>query len=301
MWLNKYIDNIQMPNFTKLGKESSTYNAFYEYWLESLFERVMRLFVWENTYEVPAKEIEQRLIMIGHAGIAKYGGKLTAFYGSFSGPTVYYDEFTKYTVHSPLYSDTLKIDDEVVVVSNNALKNPVYPLLHHYAVELAHIDVSLVSLAINSRESGGVPIVQTEKQKQSVEAYLSKLYNGQYGIVSDPAMLGVQWAGGSKNTSQSIVDMQQIKEKTLKSFYQDIGVRSAFEKRSNSVESEVEADTSLLLLNLSDMLASRQKACDDVNKAFGTNWSVHIAEEIQYGLENDPEMRGEEVEADDIN
>ena len=49
---------------------------------------------------------------------------------------------------------------------------------------------------------------------------------------------------------------------------------------------EVEADTSLLLLNLSDMIHYREKGAEEVNKMFGTNWTVHIAEEIDYSTEN---------------
>ena len=77
------------------------------------------------------------------------------------------------------------------------------------------------------------------------------------------------------------------KEKISKSFYSDIGVRSDFEKRNNTVMAEVEADTSLLLLNLSDMIDCRKKAANEVNKMFGTNWSVHIAKEIDYSVENE--------------
>ena len=36
-------------NLSKLAKISCTYNANYDYWVEQLFERIMRLFVWENT------------------------------------------------------------------------------------------------------------------------------------------------------------------------------------------------------------------------------------------------------------
>ena len=42
----------------------------------------------------------------------------------------------------------------------------------------------------------------------------------------------------------------------------------------------------MLLLNLSDMIASREKGAKEVNKMFGTNWTVHVAEEIDYGDEN---------------
>ena len=83
------------------------------------------------------------------------------------------------------------------------------------------------------------------------------------------------------------MEIMETREKLIKSFYSDIGVRSAFEKRNNTVQAEVEADTSLLLLNLSDMLHQREIACKQVNGLFGTNWSVHVAEEIDYGAENE--------------
>ena len=37
--------------------------------------------------------------------------------------------------------------------------------------------------------------------------------------------------------------VMETREKLIKSFYSDIGVRSAFEKRNNTVMAEVEADT----------------------------------------------------------
>lgn len=151
---------------------------------------------------------------------------------------------------------------------------------------LAHAEVTFIDALVNARDSGGVPIAQTEKQKQSIADYQGKLFNGQFGVVSDMGMLGVQYAGSDRKTSQSIMDIVTTREKILKSFYSDIGVRSAFEKRSNSVEAEVEADTSLLLLNLADMIKCRQDGAEAVNNMYGTNWSVHIAEEIDYGAEN---------------
>ena len=81
--------------------------------------------------------------------------------------------------------------------------------------------------------------------------------------------------------------MARKRTKLIKSFYSAIGVRSAFEKRSNSIEAEVEADTSLLQINISDMIKCRETACEQINKMFGTNWNVHIADEIDYGLENE--------------
>lgn len=157
---------------------------------------------------------------------------------------------------------------------------------------------------VNARDSGGIPVAGTEKQKASIKQYQSDVFNGKYGVVTDLGLLGINYIGADRKTSQNITDVMQTREKILKSFYSDIGVRSAFEKRSNSVEAEVEADTSLLLLNLSDMIDKRKKGCEEVNKMFGTNWTVHIAEEIDYGVENqriqfDSATEVHEVEVED--
>ena len=292
MFLEEYVENKEGSKVLKLARESTTYNRGYMYWRDALFERVMRLFVWEGTGELKPKEIEQRLHIAGHCGITKINGKreLTAMFGTFYGVTKYLDEFTNYMVRCPIYSGKRTIGKDVVVINNNSLRNATYYLIHHYAVLLAHTEVTLVNELVNARDSGGIPIASTEKQKASILDYQGKVYNGQYGVVSDMGMLGVNYAGTDRKTAQNIIDIIEVREKLIKSFYSDIGVRSAFEKRNNTVQAEVEADTSLLLLNLSDMLDCRKKACEEVNDMFGTNWSVHVAEEIDYGAENQRTM-----------
>jgi len=279
----------------KYARASGTFNSCYKYWSEQLFERVMRLFVWENTdadkdkktIDKLPKEIEQRLILKGHCGITdKLDSEPTAFFGSFYGVTKYHDEWSHYTVHCPVYTGQFEIGKNIVVIYNDALRNPIYPLIHHYSILLGHTDVTIINELINYRDSNGIPIAQTEKQKASIEDYQKKRFNGQYGAVTDIGALGIEYAGATIGSTQSLRDTFETREKILKSFYSDIGVRSAFEKKNNSVTAEVEADTSLLLLNLSDMLKYRQMGADAVNAMFGTNWSVHIAEEIDYGAEN---------------
>ena len=45
---------------------------------------------------------------------------------------------------------------------------------------------------------------------------------------------------------------------------------------------EVKADDPMLLLNLSDMLEFRKRGCDEVNRLFGTNWTVELNPVIDY-------------------
>lgn len=288
-----FLDTDEGRHISKLARDSATFNMAYAYWREQLFERIMRLFIWENTYDestkkgVKPKEIESRLLLSGHCGIMKYDNELTAFFGTFYGVTKYMDEWTQYTVRCPIYSGSHTINKDIIVIDNNALRNPSFSLVHHYAILLAHTEVSLMHAMINVRDSGGVPVASTEKQKRSINEYQCKLFNGEYGVVTDIGNLGIEYMGADRRTNQDIMNIMECREKLIKSFYSDIGVRSAFEKRNNTVMAEVEADTSLLLLNIADMRRRREDGCEAVNKMFGTNWSVRVADEISYGDENE--------------
>lgn len=268
--------------FDKLSKGACTYNALYGYWREQLFERVMRLFVWES--DVEQKEIEQRLIIAGHCGITKLPRKkeLTAMFGTFYGVTEYFDEFKNYTVHCPIYAGTRTIGKDIAIISNNAERNPVLPLIHHYAQLLAHAEVTFLNILINARDNSGIPIVSTERQKQAVIQYQGKKFNGQYSAIADPGALGVNYTQQTTLNSSLYKEMWETRNNILKEFYSDIGVKAAFEKQSNTIDAEVRSNDSLLLLNIKDMLDYRKRGCEAVNKLYGTNWSVKVSDEINY-------------------
>ena len=288
-----FMDTDEGRRIIKLARESCTYNMAYMYWREQLFERIMRLFIWENTYDeatntgIKPKEIESRLLLSGHCGIARYEGELTAFFGSFYGVTKYLDEWSHYNIRCPIYSGQRTINKDIVVIDNNSLRNPSYALVHHYATLIAHSEVTLAHALVNVRDSGGVPVASTEKQKRSIEEYQGKIFNGQYGVVTDIGNIGLEYMGSDRRTNQNLNEIMEVRERLIKSFYSDIGVRSAFEKRNNTVMAEVEADTSLLLLNIADMRRRRENGCKAVNAMFGTNWSVRVADEISYGDNNE--------------
>ena len=278
-------DNI----FLKDIEKACTLPDFFRFWRDNLFERLMRLFIWEGTGELDPKEIEERVLMAGHCGIAKYKGKPTAFFGSFFGVTVYQDEWTGYNVHSPIYSNTFKIDKNIAIINNNSLRNPSLEHVNHYAKLLAHADVTLMLQMVQARDAGGVPIAQNEKAKQSLLQYQKDVYNGKLATVSDLAGIGVNFLGADRHTNLDINAVWDVRTKLLKAFYADIGVRATFDKRSNAVVDEITSDSSMLLYNVSDMLEERKKGAEKVNKLFGTNWSVRLSDQINYTTENEPE------------
>lgn len=272
--------------------DACTYPAFYRYWTNELFERLMRVFVWENTYElegskiigIDPKQIESRLILKGFCAITKLPNEkeLTAFFASMFGPTKYYDEWKQVNVHCPIYAGTRTIDKDAIIINNTPIRTPTYMHVHHYSTMLAHAEVTLIDMLVDARDNGGVPVAQTQKQFESIRGYQKKRFIGKYDVVTDMGGLGVDYAGSDRKTSQPVLDVLEVRNKLIRSFYSDIGVRSAFEKKSNVNSLEIDGNDSVLEFNISTMLKQRELACEKVNELYGTNWSVHVAEEIDY-------------------
>lgn len=292
-----------LPDFVDIKnlQNACTLPDFYLYWRDNLFERIMRLFIWDTGDDLPPKEIEERLYLAGHCGIAAYDG-LTAFFGSFFGVTKYYDEWTNYNVHCPIYSNIYTIGKDIAIIENNSLKNPSIEHVNHYAKLLAHTDVTLMRLLVEARDSGGVPIAKNESAKQSIINYQKKVYVGKLASIMDLAGVGVEYMGADRHTQLKIAEVWDTRTKLLKQFYADIGVRATFDKRSNTVVDEVTSDSSMLLYNVSDMLECRQRGADAVNAIFGRNWSVRLSDQINYTAENEPEEieAAEEVRDNDL-
>ena len=282
-YLNTYLDLLPGIDISKYAMENTTYSGFYFYWRDELFGRCMRLFK-ENTDPIKPKEIEVRLMLRGHCGIAimPRDKELTAFFGTFTGISKYYDEKPFYTVTSPIWSSTLKIGRDIEVIDNNQIRNPLFDLIHHYAIILAHTEVTYIDSLVNARMSGGVPVATTEKQKTSIKDFLGKVFNGKFDVVTDIGNLGLDFVGAHTSTAQPIEALWNARTRILSSFLSDIGVKSGIDKRSNTVKDEVDADTPSLLININDMLESRKEGFERVNKHWGTNWSIEINPDLNY-------------------
>lgn len=280
MFLNFYDKNEKMKKSIK----EATFNDFYNYWKNMLLQRAMRLFVWHNI-SIEQKEIESALLLNGHGVVTMHDGKLAVFMGNMSGkPTIYYDEFEEYVIHSPIYSKVLTIKDnkDGVLMSNNSIRNALYPLITHYAMLLSHVELTYINTLINGRDASGVPVVQNEAQRQSVINYRNNLRDGKVTSISDPAFLGVEFHGLKNSTAISIIDIQEARDNILNNFYADLGVKTTWNKKGNMIREEVNGNDAMLLMNISDMLANRKLACEAINSKYGTNWSVTLAPELEY-------------------
>ena len=292
MFFDEYLKN--NTNIKRILKTSGTFEAGYDYWSNYLSERVLRLFKWNGPDDdgVPQRELEIALMFGGSCGVTdKYKKTLSVFSGEYAGgPTQYYDVFKQYSVHSPVYSAILTIDKNVAVGRNNNVMNSALPLIHRYAMMLAHTEVSIVDVLMDGRTSS-VPIASTPAQEQSLIEYRNALCNGKVKPIRDPAFSGVQFIDLKGDIGLELKDLVETRENLLNSFYSDIGVKTAWNKKGNMIQEEVEASDGLMLFNINDMLECRKRLCEDVNRMYGTNWRVDITDELKPKEVNDEESK----------
>lgn len=287
-YLQTYLD-LTGINISDYARESTTYSAFYFFWRDELFSRCMKLFD-DITDPVPPHEIEIRLFLQGHCGITicPKDNELTAFFGEPTGVSKYFDRKPQYCVRSPIYSGTHDVvskekpNADCVVIYNNTLMNPLYDLVHHYACILAHTEVTYIHTAVIARTPNGIPVAASEIQKKSFSDFFAKLFNGKFGFVTDLGQMGVETVGAHTNVIQGVEELWNARERILASFLSDIGIKTGVNKRSNTVDDEINADTPSLLVNINDMLKAREEGFERVNKRFKVNWSTKINDNLNY-------------------
>lgn len=282
MDLNYFIEQCRPNTINRKLSFKKAYTA----WRNTLVERVINIFEWKNL-PFKQKEIEILLTFVGFCGITKSKkSELMAVYGSMSGVTNYPDQFTTFTYATPLESGIKQIDKDIVVIDNNQIRLPLIDIINSYATLLAHTDLSLQAILINSRATGLVT-AKTQAQVDSIASWYSSLENGKTLAVLDGKSFeslmddeGIKVVPMNYPSAMTIDSYYQIRENLLKSFYSEIGINSMRDKRERVVEAELDTNLNRILFNIDDMLKSRKDACTKINSIFGTNISVDYNEEI---------------------
>lgn len=277
-----FLDTYNKNFIKKVEKEEVVVSRSYLYWLDTLFEKTIRIFEWDGL-PFPQKEIEMRCIYDGFCGFVndKNDGLMVAS-GSLSGTTQYFDEFTHFTYSAPTARGGQKrIGEDCVIISNNSLRNPLFPLISRYASLLAHADVTLKCSLVNLRAIDTYA-VENDGVAESVASYYNKIYEGSSGtIVDDSLVESVKNISSSRNGSNAIKETIECRNELLKSFYNEIGVRYSRDKKERMITDEVNNDNQMLLLNVNDMMKQRIKACEEINNMFGINVSVKLSDEFE--------------------
>lgn len=286
MYMN-YLDILsKTANQRRLAASSQTFTFWYKYWKQTLLEKAIHVFTVDTQGEIPFRAVEKILLLNGSVGITdKYRGskgKLAAFFGENCGETTaYYDLYKDFSYNSPVDSRVLRVNKDIVMGWNNSTKTSIEPMLHTFAVLLAHTDVSIINKLINCREKS-VAIAGNKTQLQSLQNYRNDLANGKVTPIYDPALSFVDFKTFPSTADMSLSELETFKKDTINLFLNFIGVKTNIEKKGNLIEAEANANDSMLVFNLEDMEECWQKLVDDVNEKYGRNWELRKSKAIDY-------------------
>lgn len=293
----------------------------YRYWCRTLTEKCIgmtKITGLEEQPNIPVKQVQMDLVLFGQCGIfkhPKYG--LCEVHGTPGGaPDMFYHP-TLYTYANPvLGSGALKIghvgnpdmtsDKYCAVIYNQytdvpdagGLINPqgLWPTIKRNAAMLADIESSITVLAVNRRATA-FPAASTEPLAKSVEAAWQFLRAGEFKAITSGSILdtveSIPFDNGSRD---SLTELYELKRSVLKSFLEEIGIKTIYEKKERMNVDEVGAGNQLLVVNLDDMISCQQEGWDVANKLFGLDVHVSIDEDYDPRLVDEQMIEEDEEE-----
>ena len=296
MKLNNFIDvfklkgkqkNTTMSNATKydlMEDVSDVYNG-YNYYINYLYEKLIRIFKYENLPPtIPRDALENYILSNGYGGVTKnpkYG--LVAVPCTKYGVGLYpnYEPLAQYC--TPLMQGTnLVIGRDIVVVKNNSYQISCDSIVKRYARMLADFDAT-ENIIISNMRMQVLPSFDNEDSAESYKAVMVANRLGQVDSVIDKSFLQkgsfTPYASGSATTK--INDVVSARNEVLRTFLAEIGITSANDKRERMVVDEVNVNSQMLLFNVSDMLECRRKAVEQINSLYGTNIIVDLSDEYK--------------------
>lgn len=255
--------------------------------LQSLYVRktlikTQKIFDYENLPEtMPADDIELMLQTRGSIAVTNFNlSSLYAFTGGLGGePSPYYRP-TLYVVANPAlkYSESLKIDEDCVVIRNDPLYMGLLPVIKHASYLLAQCDISFKFACINIRVPAIVKAKDDNTYRSAIEFFEQVSEGKEIGVVMDDDLADGIGVYDYSNSDISITHLIELKQYILSTFYQDLGIQLQFNMKREAInEAEAALSESVLYPTIDDMLLERQKGFDKVNKMYGTNIKVKLS------------------------
>lgn len=267
-----------------------------------MLNRLQGLFSYENLPKsIPARSLELLLQVNGHCAISDVDGSLYAFRCSLGGePDPYYMPTIAVVANPALkLSKTYKINEDCVVIPNDAMYRGLMPLLRRYVTSLVENDVTMNLANINMRLTTLIT-AGDDKTKYAAEKFLKDIIDGKLGVLANNTFkesLGTQpyAASGQGNQVTQLIEYEQYLKASM---LNELGIQQNWNAKRESINGEEAGmnDQSLLPL-IYDMYQQRVEGMERVNEMFGTDIQVKFGypwkETIDDPVEDEPEEEKE--------
>lgn len=289
------LDNLHIPN--TYFKDSVSYR----YWFRSLLHKIDSSIIftglpegWNNDFFMFCLWVRGFVLVFEtkRKELIKYGTNGIVFQPCYlSGKRDFYYQPTSAIVANPYVS--LKNDDFKLGKKAHLLKlTPdflgVLDILDFYAEKLSELSKGIDMSILNSK-LGVIATASNEAQSATLKAIYDKLQKGETLIVWDdltkdsneviprkePFEIWVQELKKNYILTDQLSDLQTI----LDSFYNEIGLPVANEKKERLITSEADFASRQSQARISCWVETLKESLDIINKDFNTNIEVHYVSE----------------------
>lgn len=242
-----------------------------------MLDRTQRMFEYNGLPDtIPARMLEFQLQVNGFTCIAEHNGELYAYWGGLGGEPDVYLRPTICVVSNAAqrFSKSFKIDEDCVIIRNDAFLYGMLPLFRRYATAMVENDLSFRLASINSR----IQALITAPDDTTAEAgnkYLEDIEDGKLGVIASNEFLDGLKAQPVQGSMRTFTDLIEYQQYLKASWFNEIGLNANYNmKREKLSTTESQMNSDALLPLVDDMLEQRRLGVEKVNEMFGTNITV---------------------------
>lgn len=245
-----------------------------------MLDRTQRMFEYTGLPDtIPKRMLELQLQVNGFSCIAEHNGELYAYWGGLGGePDVYYRP-TICVVANPAqkFSKQFRIDEDCVIIRNDAFLYGMMPLFRRYASAMVENDLSFMMASINSRIQALIT-APDDATRAAGEKFLEDVVDGKLGVIASNEFLDGLKAQPVQGSMRTFTDLIEYQQYLKASWYNEIGLNANYNmKREKLSTTESQMNNDALLPLVDDMLEQRRLGVERINEMFGTNISVDFA------------------------
>ena len=245
-----------------------------------MLDRTQRMFEYTGLPDtIPKRMLELQLQVNGFSCIAEHNGELYAYWGGLGGePDVYYRP-TICVVANPAqrFSKQFTIDEDCVIIRNDAFLYGMMPLFRRYASAMVENDLSFMMASINSRIQALIT-APDDATRAAGEKFLEDIVDGKLGVIASNEFLDGLKAQPVQGSMRTFTDLIEYQQYLKASWYNEIGLNANYNmKREKLSTTESQMNNDALLPLVDDMLEQRRLGVERINEMFGTNISVDFA------------------------
>ena len=288
-------------------------NAAYRYWFRSLLHKIDSSLIFSNLPDGWSNDFFMfclwargfvAVFKSNRKDLEKYGKNGILFLpGTISGYDFYYQP-QKVAICNPMFEKIFDIGSDCRLLKLTPDFKGVLDIIDFYSAKLAELSKSIDMGLLNAK----MPVILTatnEAQAATLKAVYDKIQSGSSLIVYDDTNDSDEiiprkdpfefWSQNFKET-YIVHDLLDDMKTILDSFYCEIGLPVAIEKKERMITSETDFAAAQSQARISCWLETLNESLQIINKQFGTNIAVEIkANEVNENGEskNDIDRDGE--------